>query len=110
MAAVELLFVAPEIDFMETDAAKVPAKKRLVHLRQFGRRLHTCVERLMMLLVHRVRMLIQEPENRLTLSVERYCRSVAETLDHTELEGRVSFRIHLVLFLANRFPLLTLLC
>ena len=95
---VEVLFVAPQIDFMETDVAEIPAKSRLVHLRKYGRLLHGCVERILLLLLRRAKRFMQEPENRLAGSVDRYCKAVVDTLDHSELEGQVrsvvSFSFH----------------
>jgi hypothetical protein len=85
----EVLVVAPEIDFMEIDAAKVPVKERREFLRTYGRLLNSCIERMLLLLIYRVRVFLQEPENRLTGSVGGYCKAVADTLDYTALESQV---------------------
>ena len=86
---VEVLFGTPQMDFMDTDMATVPSRKRYEYLKKYGRLLHGCIERLLLLILQRANRFIQEQENRLAGSVDRYCKAIADTLDYTELEAQV---------------------
>jgi hypothetical protein len=73
------------------DRDSLPLQRRVEYLRILGTKLGRDVQKLLLALVSRVKLFMQEPENRLNKSVDEYCKIIADTLDHTEIESVVSF-------------------
>jgi len=95
---VNLIFNAsPQIDFMETDSDdkdNLPLALKLDYLLQLGRKLSSCVQKLLLALIYRIKQFQLEPENHWRRSVGDYCKSISGTLNLLELKSEEAFYLY----------------